>query len=308
MSNNRFLEFDSTYRNRNEWPLASEFQIPISQSGRKNQSNALDPVCLSTPIMAWTCNHLQTSGNELSQTLNGTILINDLVSFSNTSDNISFTISSIENQTFQQLQNYYNGLVITTLGTVSSRRRIIGYKYIGHQDSHDIGLITVSSNFPEGIKNNDPFVIYDPSDISDPNNPYFFVPAGRIQKNAYTGYLLYNENLKEYRQISGYDSTTHMISLNTNLPYYPISNEWTLTQNYSIRKDQPYSPKKNQNYLSPIAPFSTNFLIVSLPNTEQNFYKNFGVRIIPNFDSEPSEFYNYNKISLILNRMFKINI
>jgi len=41
MSNNRYLEFDSTYRNRNEWPLASEFQIPISQSGRKNNTDAI---------------------------------------------------------------------------------------------------------------------------------------------------------------------------------------------------------------------------------------------------------------------------
>ena len=35
MSNPRYLEVDSTYRNRNDWPLAADFQIPIAQTGRK---------------------------------------------------------------------------------------------------------------------------------------------------------------------------------------------------------------------------------------------------------------------------------
>ena len=46
MSNTRYLEIDSTYRNRNDWPLPANFEVPISQTGRKNIYNALDPVSL----------------------------------------------------------------------------------------------------------------------------------------------------------------------------------------------------------------------------------------------------------------------
>ena len=40
MSNTKYLEFNSNYRNRNLWPLASEFEIPISQTGTKNITNS----------------------------------------------------------------------------------------------------------------------------------------------------------------------------------------------------------------------------------------------------------------------------
>ena len=229
MSNSRYLEFDSTYRNRNEWPLASEFQIPISQTGRKNQYNALDTVCLSTPIKAWTSDYLETT-NAPAGVLTGTILLQNIGApppippvqvISATSDNTTYVIQSNTNQTFQQLENYYVSLVIVTGGSVQSRRRITNYKYLGKDNTgiFDLGLITIASNFPEGIVDGDTFNIIDPTEVADVNNPYFFVPSGRVQKNGYTGYILYNENRKEYRKISEYDSTTHMISLNTKVIY-----------------------------------------------------------------------------------------
>ena len=309
MSNSRYLEFDSTYRNRNEWPLASEFQIPISQSGRKNQSNALDPVCLSTPIMTWTSNYLDVTSSPIPpapETLSGNILFNiettptPDIYIPTTSDNQTFVIQTTINS-LQQLENYYIGLVITTTGTVKSRKRITGYKYLFSTITNDYGLITIASNFPEGIIDTDGFTITDPTCI-DVNNPYFFVPSGRVQKNGYTGYLLYNENLQEYRKISEYDSITHMISLNTQviygnvnsgpLPSLPLT-PWAATDNYSIRKEPPYLPRNGTSYLQPVAPFSTNSITVStsLPSSDTNFYKNFGIRIVANYTT--AQYYKY---------------
>ena len=36
MANARYIEIDSTFRNRKEWPNPAEFEILISQSGRKD--------------------------------------------------------------------------------------------------------------------------------------------------------------------------------------------------------------------------------------------------------------------------------
>ena len=44
MSNARYIEIDSTYRNRKEWPSPAEFEVLIAQSGRKDRINAQDPV------------------------------------------------------------------------------------------------------------------------------------------------------------------------------------------------------------------------------------------------------------------------
>jgi hypothetical protein len=322
MSNSRYLEFDSSYRNRNEWPLASEFQIPISQSGRKNQSNALDPVCLSTPIMTWTSNYLDvTSSPPAPETLSGNILFKiettptPDIYIPTTSDNQTFVIQT-PNNSLQQLQNYYIGLVITTDGTVKSRRRITGYKYLFQTNDNDYGLITIASNFPEGITDSDSFTIIDPTYVGDVNNPYFFVPSGRVQKNGYTGYLLYNENLQEYRKISEYDSITHMISLNTQVIYGDVNSgplpsspliPWSTTDNYSIRKEPPYLPRNGSSYLQPVAPFSTNSITVStLPTSDTNFYKNFAIRIVANYTIP--EYYKYvdNKAIPPLNESRKI--
>ena len=58
MSIKNYLEIDSTYRNRNKWPLAGEFEIPISQTGRKDRLYAVDPVSLEASIRDWTGNML----------------------------------------------------------------------------------------------------------------------------------------------------------------------------------------------------------------------------------------------------------
>ena len=44
MSNTRYIEINSTYRDRSIWPLAAEFEIPISQTGTKSIKTAVDPV------------------------------------------------------------------------------------------------------------------------------------------------------------------------------------------------------------------------------------------------------------------------
>ena len=63
MSNIRYLEIDSTYRNRNLWPDPSNFEIEISQTGTKNKNNALDPVSLSTPIKVWKSKQFNTNSS-----------------------------------------------------------------------------------------------------------------------------------------------------------------------------------------------------------------------------------------------------
>ena len=55
MSNTRYLEIDSTYRNRNEYPQAANFILPISMTGRKGRFNAVDPVSNSTIETVWQC-------------------------------------------------------------------------------------------------------------------------------------------------------------------------------------------------------------------------------------------------------------
>ena len=59
MSN--FIEVNSTYRNRNLWPIPGQFEIPIGPNYNDNASNSVDPVSLAEPIVKWTKGYLATS-------------------------------------------------------------------------------------------------------------------------------------------------------------------------------------------------------------------------------------------------------
>ena len=137
----RYIEINSSYRDRNSWPLPAQFEIPISQSGRKSKDDALDPVCLSTTQKQWSSNNLDTSS---SQTISGNIDNSQPVS--NTSDGSTFIINT--SRTFQQEEDYYIGLIIRNT-TTSTERRISAFEYLYNKSGKDYAQITVLVQFSD---------------------------------------------------------------------------------------------------------------------------------------------------------------
>ena len=283
MSNVRYLEIDSTYRDRNTWPLAAQFEIPISQSGRKSRLNAADPVSLAVPVMEWTPNRVDMSTN--TNVVSGTIAaISSPNNVAGTTDTINLIITATTGK-LQKLLNYYYGLVFndTTLSPVV-KRRITAYEYLGVTSTGaDKALITLEKHLPDTFQLGDNWSIYDPSDISDPSNPLFFVPAGQVQENAYSNYYLYNETLEEYRKITYYNWDTHLITLDA--INNPITG-WTLAQNYSIRLELPIVTTAIG------AVTSSSVFTLNVTTTENDFYKGQFVRILPVLNP-----YKYNVFS-----------
>ena len=289
MSNNRYIEFDSTYRNRNEWPLASEFEIPISQSGRKGQYDALDPVCLSTPLFAWSSNAFYRSSPSLDN-IAGLVANPATFPVAYTDDP---SILILETNFFQQLKNYYvNAVLELSQGGVKKYRRIIEYTFLGittvGAPPVELAQVTLSSPLPDGyiVPGTTTFIIYDPTDISDTSNPQFFIPAGRIQKNAYNSYLLYNETQNQYRKVSGYNFDTHLLTVDTTGSVSATSTSgpitgWGLTDNYSLRKEAPNYPTLNGT--NPVVVSATTSVItISGTNpSSDDYYKNCALRILP---------------------------
>lgn len=63
----QYIEIDSTYRNRNAWPSASEFEVPISQSGNRLKGEALDPISSMTSVKTWKNNLFDTLGTLINE-------------------------------------------------------------------------------------------------------------------------------------------------------------------------------------------------------------------------------------------------
>ena len=238
MSNTRYLEIDSTFRDRNLWPKAGEFEIPISQSGRKDRYSAVDPVSLGVPINTWTSNRFKNDvilGSAVTLTISsGTI--------SNSSSDTTF-VAQIDSGEIQTAENYYVGAIIKTTGPPVEITRITGYKFLytdttigpPHRDYVQFTVATALSD--SLITGFSAFTITDPTVISTTTSvpSHFFVPDGLIGSNAYYDCYLYNETLNSYRKIIDYDTKTHLLQVDETITL----TGWTVNDNYSIRKEVP---------------------------------------------------------------------
>ena len=285
--NSRYLEIDSTYRDRKKFPDPAEFEIPISQTGRKGRDDALDPVCLSTPITQWTSNFFDITA-PASNLITGTVYEVPATDPATTASDMQTLLLILDSGLeFQQLTNYY---INTTLQvdntTTQNSRRIISFQYAGPDtgglDRAFVTLLTPLNDsmfIPGGTVT---FSIYDPSDFTNLNYPLLFVPAGYVQQNAYNNLYIYNETLKQYRSITGYNEFTHLLTMDA--VNNPVTG-WTVTDDYSIRKDLPLAS------LAVTAPNLTlnTITITNGPLTAPgqpitpfiNYYKNNFIRILP---------------------------
>jgi hypothetical protein len=240
MANIRYLEIDSTYRDRNRFPLPSNFEVDISQTGTKDRYNAIDPVSLAAPITSWKSNEFNaTGGNSVTGNVS-VIAPPNLVAATNTPS--VFVIQSPVGQ-LQKINDYYVGAVLFD-STINQRRRIEQYYYLGTDSAgiNDRAEIYIERYYGDTFWPSDMFGITDPTDFSNPSFPLIFVPNGRTAINGYIKNFLYNETLNQYRTIIGYDLFTHLLELDTSgvtsVSSGPVIG-WTSTDNYCIRKEVP---------------------------------------------------------------------
>ena len=238
---NEYLDIDSSYRNRNLWPLPGQFEIPISQTGDKGKGYALDPVCLSEPVAVWSCNGLTTSQASTFQ-LSGLISppqIYGNVGYSQTGTTLTLVFTDEYNNSIQTKEDYYVGMVIWVETEFS---RIISYTYIGNDgtipSNYSQALITVDVGITFSFGNT--FIITDPSDLSNSNYPLLFVPNGKTEDNGYLNYILYCETNNDYRNVTFYNSIYKYISCK---PWQGISGVvYQQYGNFCIRKEPPLFP------------------------------------------------------------------
>jgi len=219
----KYLELDSTYRNRNQYPNPADFVVPYQISGSYNDCvQAFDPVCYSAPFEQGS----------------GATLVN-----ANTVQLIQLTSSSVDNFYIK----YYIGLINTLVNP-----RVIQYSKI----TNYVGLTltaTVSGTFTLPIGGSYQYVIVKQLPVDIPFNtntqttniltmnkiiaftPTIITlqPTSSTTKNYYYGMMLRLTTTitgeSEYRKIIEYDETTHQITVSspftqvyTNADYYEM--------------------------------------------------------------------------------------
>ena len=307
MSNTRYLEIDSTYRDRNAFPEVSQFEVQISQSGRRSKENSIDPVCLSAPIAQWTSNRF----NALSSGSNITAEVISVPSpaIAAGTDNINLIVrvkyTALEtgvhpgSQQLQKIKNYYlsaNVRVQISPTPTYAYRPIAYYEWLSTDGTnYDYARIVLTSAFqdtilPLGVGT--AIQIFDPTALSL-NPPCIFVPNGYVGANCYYGLYMYNETLNQYRKIVNYDFAVNLAFLESAVP------SWAATHNYSIRKELPA--------MSNIQFTSATTSTINCPLTGgsafngvqvANYYNHNFIRIIPNGSATGGTgIYNHNALA-----------
>ncbi len=232
----RYLEIDSSFRDRNTWPISSEFEIPVSQSGRADNKNARDPISDCAAISYWDSNNFQSSGGASIQ-----ITVEPATSnLSAASGSLTIIASGTPGQLQTEDDYYLHAVAVNNAITPAQSRRIIKYEYLGN----DTARITFNDKFQTSLVPGDLLDIGDPTTTALPNDPQFFVPNGSRASNAYTGMFLYNETFNQSRPITNYNNITGLLSVDTyGVSVAPFTKAgpttaWTSTDVYSIRNAQ----------------------------------------------------------------------
>lgn len=280
MSSTRYIEFDSTYRDRKLYPLASDFVVEMAQSGQSDKISSRDPVSDASPILIWNTNFI--SGIGYSNVITS-LQINTYSAPNTSQGNNVYMLYSATGQ-LRQVKNFYVGACIQRdrtgaspipgpLSAPGTTARILEYNPI----NLNYGLVTLdTTNISSGLTG---YFIYDPTPISTTtanSEIKIFIPGSnrnlsQNQKtehfglggdNYYVGYYLQNTDTGEAVKIKSFDSLTRLATLETN-----TVGEWyngAVGKNFAIRKTLPIERGQINTVVS-----TSEFIIPVPSNSDQ---------------------------------------
>lgn len=229
MSNRRYLEIDSTYRNRKQYPNPSNFTVLIAQSGTRDAMHAYDPVSLAAPQKRWVPNKL------ISPFISGTV---DTPANAPLNTPGEFVMCVLIGNNAVKDPGYYVGAPIEIASPAPPETvKITGWSYLSTNATHDCFTVTVSPAFSATPSGSVTFL----PDTTDLANGSVFIPDGFVADHYYVGCILYNETQTNWRPIISYDGTTKLVGLNLSPQFGgPVDpSGWTLDDTFTIRKAPP---------------------------------------------------------------------
>jgi hypothetical protein len=269
MSNTRYLEFDSTYRDRTRWPLPAEFEVQLSQTGTKGKIDALDPVSLATPILLYNgefdqaSNTFDITGGAVTSTVAAPVS-----ELGNTTTPSVFIIE-FPGGKLKTTNGFYDGAVMTiTTASGIEHQRIDSYEFVNTSGGLDRGKFTFLTSFSSNVDDADVAVIANPSD-NNATNAQIFIASGSGASNFYIGEFIEDTTIGETRTITAYDGVTHIATLDS-----PFGGGWAATDAYVIRKARPSETG------TLVASTTTSFTLPATSSRIDGFYRGDFIRII----------------------------
>ena len=236
MASFRYLEFDSTYRDRNMYPNPAEFVVELSSSGKNGRETARDPVSNASPELYWNSSLYESK----IVPYNTQIDINDVVdiTYSPSATNNIIISSSLYGDVLRPVNKFYNGCIISMPESpvpdviLKNSFQIQNYKNIDTV-TKEISLYRFFDKLISAIDTS--INIFDQH-----NNSSLFIPCGQDIHNAYSNYYLQKIDISttpptyDTKKIVSYDGNTHNCILDSSISSWNLSNS-----NIIMRKELP---------------------------------------------------------------------
>jgi len=230
----KYLEINSTYRNRNQYPDPADFTVNISQSGTKDNLNANDPVSSAAPIRIWCPDSVLPNG-----------IVQANVNNTFTQFIVGYDIADRLNKVF----DYYVGITVTFLFTSATKSVITGWNYVGSDSAKDyfnvsINIAISGPSLPQITSGYIPPLT--PLELAIVPNlligyPFMFIPNGLNADNYYTDCIIYNQSKSppEWRPIISYNGANKLAGLDISAQYGGPITSWVTSDTYVLRKEIP---------------------------------------------------------------------
>ena len=228
-----YIEINSAYRNREQYPLASDFVVPIAQSGEKTALTALDPVSNATPQIVFniftTVTGILAPFTGVSATSSGRIVI----------------LGAPIGTAFTTTDYYVGSVVEFTNGLAVELHRIQSWRFLTSHNGTDFFEVTLYTSVSSAQQPSlSTFTITDATDLNDPSNLVFYLPQSVSADNYYVNNLVFNQTRNEWLQITYYDGITHLAQVALSSTNY-TSGTWLTTDTYVVRQEVPIQYGQN---------------------------------------------------------------
>uniref|UniRef100_A0A6C0KUC0 Uncharacterized protein n=1 Tax=viral metagenome TaxID=1070528 RepID=A0A6C0KUC0_9ZZZZ len=236
----KYLEIDSTYRNRNLYPSPGSFIVNIAQGGGKTQFNATDPVSNAYSDITF----LPSQTNNLTFKLvipsgNPNQPYPEIASSSKTTLVLIFNLSDNTYKFFAK-DNYFSGLVLLSKQTDTNiLRRIIKSRFLNAKVLVDTTidyyfLVEIDQPIPDTlVQSTTTFIVYNPTTITT-SRSFIFLPGSVNIDNFYQNYVIYNRTRDFSGIIISFNGTTHFAEIDTT-----NITGWLTTDIYELKKQTP---------------------------------------------------------------------
>lgn len=225
----KYIEIDSTYRDRNKFPNPSNFEVLVSQSGIKdNVLTSIDPITYAAPRITYKPSEI----NAISYIAFPPPALSSAYAQTLSSICCIFLTSSLASK----ITDYYRGcqlrLTFSISGVTSTENFIItSWDYLttyGTPTTFDTFRVTLDRVLPTVQANCTSVTIYCTTQY---NLGLVFIPTGEPVSETYKNWYVYNETQKLYTKILTYDGSYALASI--------AYQTWPLTDTISIRKELP---------------------------------------------------------------------